>query len=270
MSRIAVVGNLAVDRVDGGPPRVGGCPFFAAQAFRLLGADGQIVTRGSVAARNLLEEALGELGGTVTVLTSDRVSGFDHVYVDEARATTVTSIGDSWTPSDEAHLADDARWVHVAPLLRGDFPPETLRAFAAEGRRVSLDAQGLVRERSLGPLVQNADFDPGTLDDVSVLKLSEEEARIVAGGDFDERTAERLGVEEIVVTLGSNGEDVWLAGVCTHLPTTPVLDVETTGAGDAFMVTYLAARDEGSPALDAARAASVLVARMLRERKETP
>ena len=268
MSRIAVVGNLAVDRVDGGPPRVGGCPFFAAQAFRLLPADGQIVTRGSEAARELLEEALGELGETVTVLTSDRVSGFDHVYVDEARTTTVTSIGDSWTPSEEAHLADDARWVHVAPLLRGDFPPETLRAIARR-RRVSLDAQGLVRERSVGPLVQNANFDPATLEDVSVLKLSEEEARIVAGGEFDARTAERLGVEEIVVTLGSNGEDVWLAGACTHLPTTPVLGVETTGAGDAFMVAYLAARDEGSPALDAARAASVLVGRMLRERKET-
>jgi sugar/nucleoside kinase (ribokinase family) len=261
------VGNLAVDRVDGGPPRPGGCPFFAAQALRLLERDGQILTRCSEHDRNLLEAALGDVAPALTILRSEATSGFDHAYAKEARTTTVTGLGERWHPDDAAQLANDVCWVHVAPLLRGDFPPETLAAFASDGRRVSLDAQGLVRERRLGPLKQNADFDPATLAAVSALKLSEEEARIVAGGDFDASTSERLGVEEILVTLGSHGEDVWLDGAVTHLSTTPVLDVETTGAGDAFMVAYAAARDDGSAPLEAAREASALVARMLRERK---
>ena len=266
--RIAVVGNLAVDRVDGGPPRPGGCPVFAAQALRLLGKDGLILTRCSERDRPLLEEALGALAPLLTTLTSEHTAGFDHVYAEEARTTTVTSVGDAWTPGDAARLAADVRWVHVAPLLRGDFPAETLAAFAGAGRRISLDAQGLVRERRLGPLAQSADFDPATLAAVSVLKLSEEEARIVAGGDFDASTAKRLGVDEILVTLGSHGEDVWLDGSTTHVPTTPVLDVETTGAGDAFMVAYVAERDDGAQPVEAARDASALVARMLSERKE--
>jgi sugar/nucleoside kinase (ribokinase family) len=267
--RIAVLGNLAVDRVDSGPPRAGGCPFFAAQALALLGREGQILTRCSDRDRRLLEDALGDLAPELDVISSDRTSGFDHVYEEEARTTTVTSLGDPWSPDDASRLADDVRWVHVAPLLRGDFPPETIEALAAGGRRVSLDAQGLVRERQLGPLTQDAHFDPATLAAVSVLKLSEEEARIVAGGEFDASTAGRLGVEEVLVTLGSRGEDVWLGGTVTHLPTTPVLDVETTGAGDAFMVAYVTARDDGADPVDAARAASALVGRLLTSRKSS-
>lgn len=266
MSRIAVVGNLAVDRVDGGPPQAGGCPFFAAQAFRLLGRDGQIVTRCAHGDRALLEEALG-LGPGLTIVPSEQTSGFDHEYEAETRTTTVTNLGDSWAPEDAARLADDVRSIHVAPLLRGDFPPETLAVFASGGRVVSLDAQGLVRKRRLGPLVQNADFDPAVLAAVSVLKLSEEEAGIVAGGAFDSTTARRLGVAEILVTFGSHGEDLWLGGEVTHVPTTPVLDVETTGAGDAFMVAYVTARDDGAAPVDAAAKASALVARMLTNRK---
>jgi sugar/nucleoside kinase (ribokinase family) len=72
-----------------------------------------------------------------------------------------------------------------------------------------------------------------------------------------------------LVTLGSRGEDMWIAGRMTHLPTTPVLGVETTGAGDAFMVGYAVARTDGASPLDAARSASALVARMLDERKRS-
>lgn len=268
MPGVAVVGNLARDRVDGGAPRAGGCPFFAVQALHLLGREEQIVTRCSDADRPLLERPANEAGVPVTILSSEHTAGFDHVYEAETRTTTVTSLGDPWTPADAALLEREVRWVHVAPLLRGDFPAETLAAFAIGGRRVSLDAQGLVRERRRGPLVQNGEFDPVTVSPLSVLKLSEEEARIVAGGRFDDATAQSLAVEEVIVTLGSHGEDVWLRGSVTHVPTTPVLDVETTGAGDAFMVAYVIARSDDASPLDAAREASALVTRMLTQRKD--
>jgi len=267
MSRVAVVGNLARDRIDGGLPQPGGCPFFAALALRLLGRGGQIVTRCADADRPLFDDPVAALGVPVTILSSEHTSGFDHFYDGEVRRTTVTAVGDPWTPADAAHLDPDVRWVHVAPLLRSDFPPKALAALASGGRRLSLDAQGVVREPRIGPLEQNAAFDPAALTAVSVLKLSEEEARIVAAGRFDASTYQSLGVEEILVTLGSHGEDVWVDGGVTHVPTTPVLEVETTGAGDAFMVGYAAARVDGGSPVEAAREASALVIRMLRERK---
>ena len=45
MQKLAVAGNVAVDRIDGRPPSPGGCPSFAALALRMLGREGQILTR---------------------------------------------------------------------------------------------------------------------------------------------------------------------------------------------------------------------------------
>lgn len=267
MSLVAVVGNLARDRIDGGVPQPGGCPFFAALAFQILGRKGQILTRRADADRALFDGPVAALGVPVAVLSARSTSGFDHFYDGEVRTTHVTRIGDPWTPADAAHLDPAVSWVHVAPLIRSDFPAETLAALAGGGRRLSFDGQGLVRAPRLGPLAEDAAFDPAMLERVSVLKLSEEEARIAAGGTFDADTARMLGVPEILVTLGSHGEVVWVGGKATHVPTTPVLGVETTGAGDAFMVGYSTARSEGASPVDAAREGSALVACMLAERK---
>lgn len=179
---------------------------------------------------------------------------------------TVLGIGEAWRPADAGALDPRVQWVHVAPLLRSDFPAETLAALAT-GRRLSLDAQGLVRVPRLGPLAVDAAFDPDLLASVTVLKLAAEEARIVAG-HFDRDAADALGVPEVLLTLGSHGAVVYANGAETHVPAAwPVLGVQTTGAGDLFMVGYVAARDEGDSPLEAARRASRLVAEALEERK---
>ena len=83
---------------------------------------------------------------------------------------------------------DAGGWVHVAPLLRSDFPAETLAALA-RGRRLSFDGQGLVRASEPGPLRLDADFDPAMLEHVQILKLAEEEAEVVGAS----RQARRSG-----------------------------------------------------------------------------
>jgi sugar/nucleoside kinase (ribokinase family) len=267
MAQLAVVGNLALDRVDRGPPQPGGCPFFAAYALHAMRRPGQILTRCSDGDRELFEGALRVLGAPVTVLSGTHTAGFDHAYAGDIRRTAVTEIGDPWTASDAAHLDPDVAIVHVAPLLRSDFPPETVAALASGGRRVSFDGHGLVRVPELGPLEQDGSFDPRVLAHVSMLKLSEEEARIVGRGRFDQTTVQALGVAEIVVTFGSRGADVWFDGDVTHVPTTPVADVEATGAGDAFMVAYVSARHDGAAPGEAVAAGSSVVGRMLAERR---
>ena len=62
------------------------------------------------------------------------------------------SVGEPWSTERALEAAADATWVHVGALVRTDFPPETLAALATEGRRLLLDAQGLVRTAALGPL----------------------------------------------------------------------------------------------------------------------
>lgn len=270
MSRIAVIGNVARDRVNRGPPSPGGCPSFAALALRLLDREGQILTRFAERDRELFAPYLAGLGVPVDVIPATTTSGFALDYDGERREMTVEAIGDSWTPADVSRVAADADWVHVAPLLRSDFLPETLAVLGADGRRVSLDGQGLVRVPRLGPLAVDADFDPALLGPLSVLKLAEDEARVLAGERFDRRAAAALGVPEVLLTLGSNGCIVFTRGRADHVPAVgPVLGVQTTGAGDVFMVGYVAARSDGAAPVDAAARAMKLVARMLEERKRS-
>jgi sugar/nucleoside kinase (ribokinase family) len=266
---VAVVGNFARDVVDRGNATPGGCPRFAADAFRLLGRGGQIVTRFGAGDETLFRPILDSAGASVTVLPAAATSGFSLDYVGEERAMGVTSVGEVWRPDDASVLDADVRWVHVAPLLRSDFPPETLAALA-DGRRLSLDGQGLVRVPRVGRLEVDAAYDAALLASVTTVKLSEEEARVVAGGPFDSGTAARLGVPEVLLTLGSHGAVVFADRAETFVPAAwPVLDVQTTGAGDAFMVGYATARAEGADAVEAARQASRLVAELLEERKAT-
>ena len=267
MPRVAVVGNLARDVVDGGSPTPGGGPRFAADAFRRLGRGGQIVTRFHEEDEALFRPVLAEPGAMVTVLGAATTSGFSLDYAGEEREMSVTAVGETWRPEDAHALDPDVRWVHVAPLLRSDFPPETLAALA-DGRRLSLDGQGLVRVPRVGRLEIDAAYDPAVLAHVTTVKLAEEEARIVAGGPFDRAAAARLGVHEVLLTLGSHGAVVFSADGETFVSAAwPVLGVQTTGAGDAFMVGYASARADGADPVEAAHSTSLLVAEMLEERK---
>lgn len=270
MPRLAVIGNVSRDCVDDGPLRPGGCPSFAALTLRTIGREGQILTRFAEADRSLFEPFLAGLGVPVTVLPARSTSGFALRYDGEQRAMDVEAAGDPWTPGDVAALDAAVEWAHVAPLLRGDFPPETLAALAGAGRRVSFDGQGLVRVPHTGPMTLDAAFDPALLRHLTVLKLAEEEATVVADGTFDQRVATALGVPEILVTFGSAGSVVHVGGRAAHVPAArPVLGVQTTGAGDIFMVAYIAARSDGERPVAAAGTASEVVARILEERKRT-
>jgi sugar/nucleoside kinase (ribokinase family) len=116
----------------------------------------------------------------------------------------------------------------------------------------------------------DAEFDPRLLSSLTVLKLAEDEATVVSGGRFDHADAARLGVPEILLTLGSKGAILYLEGETEGVPVTgPVLDVQTTGAGDVFMVAYIASRSDGEHPVAAANRAAAVVARMLEERKRS-
>jgi sugar/nucleoside kinase (ribokinase family) len=152
--------------------------------------------------------------------------------------------------------------LHVAPLLRSDFDAAALERIGV-GRRLMLDAQGLVRVPEVGPLRLDANYDPDLLRHVAILKLAEEEAQVLAGSTEPEALAE-LGVPELVLTLGSAGSVVIVRGQAEHVPARPAGgDADPTGAGDAFGAAYLAARADGHAPASAARRATALVAALL-------
>ena len=265
MPRLAVVGNLSRDLVDGGPPRVGGPPFWAARALRALETPALVVAKCAGADRALLMRPLVALGVPVLWLGGSSTAAFSIRYEGDRREMTVDGIGDSWSPKDVRKLGD-ARWIHVGALAQSDFPAATLAELASGRRRILFDGQGLVRPARTGPLELHADFDPEVLRHVSVLKLAEEEAQALVG-EPDEAALRALGVPEIIVTLGSRGSLVYANGQLERVATRAVGGpVDPTGAGDAFAVAYMAARAGGHAPVASARRAGALVTGLLARR----
>jgi sugar/nucleoside kinase (ribokinase family) len=267
---LTVVGSLAVDRVNAGPPSPGGCPSFAGVALARLGAGGRIITQRSPRDAALFTEMLEAIGVPTLVLDCETTSAFALDYNGEQRTMTVAGLGDPWMPARLKAARIDTAWVHVAPLLRSDFPAATVAALATAGRRVSFDGQGLVRAARLGRMVTDAAYDPAVLAHLTVLKLADDEAAILAGGEvFGEADAARLGVPELLVTFGSAGADVYVDAVKTRVSSDrSVQGVHTTGSGDMFAISYAVGRAAGASPVAAAQAACALVADVLERRRD--
>ena len=233
------------------------------RAFRALHARATTIARCSPDDLRLFRRRFARLGLPVQLVEGRETTSFSFMYDGDRRLMHVDQVGDAWAPH---HLTDVPRgaWVHLAPLLRGDFPVETL-ASVARGRRLSLDAQGLTRVRALGPLRLEPDPDvPRLLEHVSILKLAVEEAEALAG-TLDHDALAALGPREVVVTFGSRGSLVVADGHATEIRARYV-DTDPTGSGDAYAAAYLTSRAFGHAPPAAARRATALVDALLRGR----
>jgi sugar/nucleoside kinase (ribokinase family) len=211
--------------------------------------------------RRLLLPPLVGLGVPVLWRAGEPTAGFSFSYDGDRRSMVVDAVGAPWTPGDLRGL-ERVEWVHVGALARSDFPAGTLAVLARE-RLVSFDGQGLVRPAQTGPLRLDGGYDPEVLRHVSILKLSEDEARVLVD-DLDEPALRALRVPEVVVTLGSRGSLVLAEGRLERVPAPAVRgEVDPTGAGDAFAAVYLASRAGGHAPRAAARRAAAVVAALL-------
>jgi ribokinase len=267
VSTVALIGNLAVDRVAGGAPRPGGGVFHGARAAVRLGADAAVATRCAPADRAVVLEPLEALGLRVACADARETTAFSFFYEGDHRVMNVDAVGEPWAPGDvdgwAADALDGAGWAIVAGLLRSHFPPAAIEALARDGRKLLLDAQGLVRVARPGPLVRDADVDRAVLRHLAVLKLNEDEAAILAGG-LEPDALRGLGVPEVVLTLGSRGALVVTPEAAVPVRPHPARGaVDPTGAGDAFSLVYVVGRAQGLEPADAADQAAKVVAELI-------
>ena len=89
MPPLALVGNLSRDVVDGGPPRIGGAPYYAARAWRVLGSRGTIFTRSGPEDRVAYTRHLTGLGLPVVSLEGTTTTSFSFHYEGDTRIMTV-------------------------------------------------------------------------------------------------------------------------------------------------------------------------------------
>ena len=261
MSGIAVIGNLSRDVVAGADPRPGGGVFWSTRALARIGADAFVTAACSSEDRPLLLPPLEAFGLPVTWQESPSTAAYNFHYEGDRRVMRVDSVGAQWSPEQAVAAAQGASWIDACALSRGDFPSETLAALTVDAELL-LDAHGLVRTPTLGPLRTDADVGDA-LEHVDILKLNDEEAETLVGSADPERMRE-LGVPEVILTLGSQGAWVVTPTLLEHIPAIPVDGpVDPTGAGDTYSVTYLVQRARGAEPVEAARVASETVSALL-------
>jgi len=262
MRLLGVVGLVSLDRVDGGLPRLGGAPFYAAKALRLLGQPALIATKISPEDSG---RGLHALGIPVYSRPAAHTITFRIENDGDHRTMEIEELGEPWTPADVRGWLDDALrqadWVHAGALTRADFPAETL-ALLRRGRVISFEGQGLVRPAEKGEVRVDSDYDPEVLRYVDILKLSEQEADAL-GVELDDRSLGSLGVPEVVVTLGSRGAVVFADGMADYVPARPIAARDPTGSGDKFMAAYLTYRRQRHNPRSAARLAGEVVRALL-------
>jgi sugar/nucleoside kinase (ribokinase family) len=262
MTAIAVIGHLTRDVVAGGPPRPGGGVFYAVRALARLGVAAHVAASCAAGDRPVLGPPLEAFGLPVTWFESTVTKSYSFHYEGDRRIMWQDAVGDPWTPDQAVASVGDASWVNVCALARSDFSAETLAALANSGRKLLIDAQGLVRTAAVGPLETDGNIGDA-LRDVEILKLNDEEAETLVGS-ADPHSLRRLGVPEVVLTMGSQGSWVITSDLVEHVAAVEVEgQVDPTGAGDTYSVSYLTQRVEGAEPVEAARAAAETVAAFL-------
>ena len=261
MSAIAALGNLSRDIVAGAPPRPGGGVYYSARVLAQLHADAHVAAACAADDRETLLPALEAFGLPLRWYESRATTAYSFRYQGDRRLMRQEAVGDPWPPARAIEAVAGATWVAVCALVRTDFPEETLAVLAAGGRQILIDAHGLVRTPALGPL-RTAKIG-GALRHTRILKLNDEEARILVGTTHPEQLRS-LGVPEVILTLGSRGSVVVTPTLIERVPVVAVDGhVDPTGAGDTFSAAYLAARAVGADSVEAARSASETVAAFL-------
>jgi sugar/nucleoside kinase (ribokinase family) len=262
---VAVVGNVALDRIAGAQPRIGGAPYYAARALRLLGSPARLLVKCAPEDRAGIVPALAALGVPVAWRDGSRTAAYSFSYRDGVRSMSVDALGDPWTPADIGDATMRAEWVHIGALYASEYPHETLAALARRSR-VLFDGQGLVRPAETGPLHLRGEPDPELLRHVTALKLAEEEAGALLG-ELTEANLRALAVPEVLVTFGERGAWLLAGGRFERVVARPIAALDPTGAGDAFAAAYAVARSGGHSPTTAARRATALVASMLVPRR---
>ena len=165
---------------------------------------------------------LAALGLPVSLSAAGETTSFSFRYDAEGTGRcAVDAIGEPWSEGDEPERAlRRVEWVHVAPLLRGDFPLEALERIARR-RRVLLDGHG-PRPRAPSSARSRSTATSTARSCVTSRSSSSRRRRRrdPRRGELEE--LRELGVPEVVVTFGAGGSLVLTRDAAVRVPARPV------------------------------------------------
>lgn len=259
-----IIGHVTRDLTPNGW-RLGGAAYYAARAASLRGlsvaaltsADGEV----AAAARAALP------GVTLRIVPADVSTTFENVYHDGARTQFLRAVASPLRAQDIPAAWLAAPVALLAPVA-GEVDPDIVAALSPV-TRVGLAPQGWLRAWDASGAVQPVPLEPAgreALSHCQAVILSRDDlggngASPAARQRVDTMLGDWAGdVACLVITRGWEGAEVWHDGRRSLVPGFPAREVDPTGAGDVFAVTFLCALADGSTPEGAAREANAVAA----------
>jgi len=257
MVDICCIGHITLDKVVNPSGQVhmpGGTSFYFSHAMANLDVRYSLVTAIAESEKHIVSD-LRAAGISVNALSSNNTVYFENIYGanQDSRIQRVLQKAD---PFDMSSFLDvDAGIYHLGPLLGDDIPLSLIKYLSAKGV-VSLDVQGFLRfVKDENVLATDWSEKTEALPYVDILKANDAELAVLTSCDDIREGAmiiAALGVNEVIVTLGSKGSLIYTGGVFYEIPAyTPNQVVDATGCGDTYMAGYLYKRAKNYDCVEA-------------------
>lgn len=259
MVDICCIGHITLDKVVNPSGQVhmpGGTSFYFSHAMANLDIRYNLVTAIAESEKHIVSD-LRAAGISVNALSSSNTVYFENIYGvnQDSRRQRVLQKAE---PFDMASFLEvDAGIYHLGPLLGDDIPLSLIKYLSAKGV-VSLDVQGFLRFVKDEDVLATDWFEKTeALPYVDILKANDAELAVLTGCDDIREGAmiiAALGVNEVIVTLGSKGSLIYTGGVFYEIPAyTPDQVVDATGCGDTYMAGYLYKRAKNFDCVEAGK-----------------
>lgn len=265
MKRLIAIGEALIDFTPGRAgspikatesfmPHVGGAPANVCGAFAKLGGEAALLTQlGTDPFGDKIVEELASHGICVEYISRTEEANTSLAFValqenGDREFSFYRKPGADMLYRPEQvprEIFEDGYALHFCSVSLGNYPMkeahrQAIRYARDAGMLVSFDPnlrrQLWDSERALREAV--LEFLP----DTDILKLSEEEVEFVTGKTRMEDALEELfakGISVALLTRGSEGASVYTARAQAHVPGNGVRAVDTTGAGDGFIGSFL-------------------------------
>jgi sugar/nucleoside kinase (ribokinase family) len=251
MYDICTIGHITLDKVvttKSVKHMPGGTSFYFSKAIQQFDISHVLVTALAQSEMNVVTGLRAD-GIEIHTLPSEHSVYFENIY-SENQDYREQNVLQKAAPFEVAIMpALDARIYHLGPLLSDDISLDLIRELASKGM-VSLDIQGFLRYVENRKVFYTDWADKKeALPYVSILKANEHEMEVVTGRkDIQEgaRALADMGVQEVIITLGSKGSLIYKDGLFHEIPAfKPTAVVDATGCGDTYMAGYLSKKIQG-------------------------
>jgi len=195
--------------------------------------------------------------GAILAVSGQKTTEFTNIYrLNGTRTQEVGNVAGMIRLTDFPEPFYKANVVHFGPII-GELNTEIIRNVHSVGLMVSLDLQGFCRGLDGRKVIEKPwNTAEEVLPYVHVLKTTSNELMLVATSNSDEKDVIRwimdLGTKIVIVTRGSAGASIFTESKEIVVPALPTCTVDPTGAGDVFVLAFLATYIRSDNILDAA------------------